>query len=122
MLLENWENSRRTIKRFNYKNIYTSEKNSQAIKYFDLVINTIYEVLKESYTKKEKIMELYPEVTMDFYKWLEDYWNLRRKANMKNDVIFNMISEQDFYKAIIYYISGMTDNFAMNTYNKIIRF
>lgn len=108
------------IKKFNYKNIYASEKNSQAKKYFDLVINTIYDVLKESYTNKEKIIKMYPNVAKDFYKWLEDYWNLKRKANMKNDIIFNMSNEKDFYMAIIYYISGMTDNFAINTYNKII--
>ena len=28
----------------------------------------------------------------------------------------------DFYKAIIYYISGMTDNFAIEIYNEIINF
>ena len=30
--------------------------------------------------------------------------------------------EKSFSKAIIYYISGMTDNFAIDTYNKIIGF
>ena len=31
-------------------------------------------------------------------------------------------NEKDFYKAIIYYISGMTDNFAVEIYNEIIHF
>ena len=30
-----------------------------------------------------------------------------------------MKNEKDFNQAIIYYISGMTDNYAMETYNKI---
>ena len=50
------------------------------------------------------------------------YWNLERPVNYKNDVIFNMENKSDFSNAIIYYISGMTDNFAIETYNKIIRF
>ena len=33
-----------------------------------------------------------------------------------------MKNERDFCKAIIYYISGMTDNFAIETYNKIVGF
>lgn len=30
--------------------------------------------------------------------------------------------EKDFYNAIIYFISGMTDNYAIDIYNKIIKF
>ena len=65
---------------------------------------------------------MYPQLIKDFYEWLECYWNLDRKQNMKNDIIFNMNNEKDYYKAIIYYISGMTDNYAIEMYNKIIGF
>ena len=41
---------------------------------------------------------------------------------MKNKVLFSIDNEKDFYKAIIYYISGMTDNFAIEIYNEIIHF
>lgn len=30
--------------------------------------------------------------------------------------------KEDYSQAILYYISGMTDNFAIETYNKIINF
>ena len=36
--------------------------------------------------------------------------------------IFDISNEKDFSKAIISYISGMTDNFAIDMYNEIIRF
>ena len=42
--------------------------------------------------------------------------------NLKNKVVFDMSVSTDFYKAIIYYISGMTDNFAISCYNEIIGF
>ena len=46
----------------------------------------------------------------------------RLKKYGKNKVVFDMSVSTDFYKAIIYYISGMTDNFAIEIYNEIIHF
>ena len=46
----------------------------------------------------------------------------RENSILKNKVIFDMSVSTDFYKAIIYYISGMTDNFAISCYNEIIGF
>ena len=109
------------IKKFNYKNIYYSERILPSAQYFKLVLNQIYDTLKKSY-HEDKIKKIYPEVIGDFENWLSNYWNLPRKEICKNDVIFNIKEQKDYYKAIIYYISGMTDNYAIETYNKIIGF
>lgn len=116
------------LKKFNYKYIYMSPKVRKAIPYFELIINTIYETLIEAFDGKntdnnlEKMSKQYPELIASFREWMARYWNLERPVNYKNDVIFNMENKSDFSNAIIYYISGMTDNFAIETYNKIIRF
>lgn len=110
------------IKRFNYKNIYLTEKLIEATKFFDLVLKSIYEFLKKSYKNLEEMRKIAPELIADFEIWLKNYWNLERNTINKNSVIFNIDDEKDYYKAIIYYISGMTDNYAMDMYNKIIRF
>lgn len=116
------------LKKFNYKYIYLSKKVQQSISYFKLIINEIYSVLKENYdgvntkNKLEKAKKLYPELISSFEEWVTRYWNLDREKNLKNDVIFNIENEKEYYKAIVYYISGMTDNFAIETYNKMIRF
>ena len=39
-----------------------------------------------------------------------------------NDIIFDISNETDYKKAIITYISGMTDKFAIETYDEIISF
>ena len=57
-----------------------------------------------------------------FEEWISNYWNLSRAEKCKNDIVFNMENEKDYFKAIIYYISGMTDNFAIDIYNEIIGF
>ena len=58
----------------------------------------------------------------DFELWLSNYWNKVRPGINLNSVIFDIEDEKEYYKAIIYYISGMTDNYAIDMYNKIIRF
>ena len=110
------------IKKFNYNYIYFSGKRDLEIEYFKLIINTIYNTLKQLRTDKEKILKLHPKLASDFNEWISTYWNLERKEKQKNDVIFNVQDEKDFCKAIIYYISGMTDNYAIDMYNRIVRF
>ena len=106
------------IKEFNYKYIYKAERLKPSARYFNIIINEIYSTIKNNYGKKDKSVN--PEVIESFEKWLSNYWNLKRNDTNKNDVIFDMKNERDFCKAIIYYISGMTDNFAIETYNKIV--
>ena len=116
------------IKDFNYKNIYTARRLKPAIRYFNILLNEIYFTLKSTYDEKNtiyrirKLKKMYPDVIGNFQEWLENYWNLQRQDINKNDIIINMDDEKAFSKAIIYYISGMTDNFAIDTYNKIIGF
>lgn len=116
------------IKAFNYKNIYLSERIKPGRRYFNLVINEIFNTLKSAYDGKntiakfEKMKKVYPTVFEGFEQWLSNYWNLQRNNTFQNDIIINVENEKDFSKSIIYYISGMTDNFAINEYNKIIGF
>lgn len=116
-------------KEFNYKYIYSNPKLVKSTKYFSLIINTIYDVLKSMYngleTKKviESYYKFYPNLCREFLSWLEKYWNISKDITiLKNKTLFNMENKQDYYKSIIYFISGMTDNFAIETYNEIIGF
>ena len=116
------------IKSFNYKNIYKAPRISASTRYFRILLYEIYYTLKSAYSGKNtrnKIQEMkniYPEVFADFEKWLGNYWTYSRNQKNINHVLFDIENEKDYSKAIIYYISGMTDNFAIDTYNKIIGF
>ena len=117
-----------SIKLFNYKYIYKADIIKPSIEYFKLVINQIYETLKRLYDDKniyiniQRLKKFYPKLMNSFEEWISNYWNLSRAEKCKNDIIINMENEEDYYKAIIYYISGMTDNFAIDIYNEIIGF
>ena len=116
------------LKKFNYKHIYKADIIKPSIEYFKIIINEIYNILKNlydgnrTYINIQNLKKFYPNLMSSFEEWLQNYWNLDRKEIFKNDVIINMSNEKEYYKAIIYYISGMTDNFAIDIYNEIIRF
>ena len=118
------------IKAFNYKNIYYSDKVLASEKYFELVLTQIFEILKSAYDKENTLENLnkmkknYNSVVTPFIKWINCYWNLtdRENTNLQNKVLFDVNNKKDYLKAIIYYISGMTDNYAIECYNNIIGF
>ena len=116
------------IKKFNYENIYLSKRMLPSIEYFKIVINQIYNLLKSTYcgentlNKVNSLERIYPKTISNFKEWMQNYWDWERNGKCKNSIIVNMNDEKSYYKAIIYYISGMTDNFAIETYNEIIKF
>ena len=110
------------LKKFNYEKIYLSSKLTEATPYFELVINKIYDLLKSTYSNREYGMKICKELVLNFEDWLKNYTYMQRNENNKNEAVFDLNSEKDYCRAIIYYISGMTDNYAIDMYNKIIEF
>ena len=117
------------VKKFNYENIYYSKKVQSSVKYFDLILTEIYNTLKASYdgnnmfASAKALSKSFPKLSSDFSEFLLQYcfFENRDNLNLKNLVIFNDHSEQNYIKAILTYITGMTDNFAINLYIEIIR-
>lgn len=129
-LSENTLNLMNRIKAFNYKYIYASDRIKPSTRYFRVVINEIYNLLKSMYdgqntlNKLNDVSDIYPNLCKGFINFITDYYDFDNRENLrlKNKVLFSIDNEKDFYKAIIYYISGMTDNFAIEIYNEIIHF
>ena len=118
------------IKEFNYKNIYSSVRIKPSVRYFNIVINEIYNLLKSAYNVTDTLDNLknlsntYPKLCESFISFISNYYDFgnREALKLKNKVLFSLNNEKDYYQAIIYYISGMTDNFAIEIYNEIIHF
>lgn len=119
------------IKKYNYDNIYNNPRMEASNEYFKVVINRIYKTLKNMYANNQreinenfsKYQIFYPKTVSQFKDWLGKYWDLNDRAdcNLNNKYIFGL-NEKDYYKAIIEFIAGMTDNFAMDVYNEIVMF
>ncbi len=104
------------LKEFNYKNIYLSEKTLGSVDYFELVLNKLFWFLSRMNFRDDDMKKICPVLADDFNKWLKEFFSL--DINHR-DII---ISDNEFLQAVIYYIAGMTDNFAIEMYNKIISF
>ncbi len=120
----------KTIKDFNYEKIYKNEKISPSIRYFKLVINEIFYCLENEFAEKRTIYNLkklsryYPNLSDGFVTWLANYAQTedRNEADFNNKIIYNLQNKTDYAKAIIDYISGMTDSYIIQIYDEIVRF
>ena len=116
------------IKKFNYEYIYLSDLLKPSDEYFFVVINRIYDTLKnvfeyeKTFQNLEKLKKFYPNLINGFMDWFNNFSMNADRKYLKNRVLFNIQNPEDYYFAIIIYIAGMTDKFAIDTYNEIIAF
>ncbi len=125
------------IKKFNYDKIYNNPRLKHFEDYAKLVINSIFNTLYSSYNGAETFAELekmiayYPNLANDFREWLVKYVELdavpdNRKEKAKayeNEKIFSRLETKEIYiQAIIDFIAGMTDGYAIKLFNELITF
>lgn len=116
------------IKEFNYQHIYGSHILNPSNQYFHIVIHQIYDILKNMYGQNQTFENLdryakfYPNLIHSFKDWIKKYFKNMNRDSAKNKILFDISIPQDYYSAIVYYISGMTDKFAIDLYNEIIGF
>jgi len=113
---------------FNLKNIYRCERVEYSDKFFDLVLGQIFSLLSGAFKGWETLSELgkigryYPVMIARFTEWLISYTDMKNTEVYHNRTVFDLSNEKEYKKAIITYMSGMTDKFAIDTYNEIISF
>lgn len=125
------------IKRFNYERIYDNPRLKHFEEYASLVINSIFNELLSAYSKAALFASLkkrekdYPMLFSDFSSWLKKYvapeilpQDMREDAvKYLNEKIYGTLDDEKVYiQAIIDYISGMTDSYAIRIYNELITF
>ena len=118
------------VKEFNYQNIYKHPKLDPFRSQARLALTTIFNTLFAYYSKEKTIISMqkdkryYPQLIEFFEAWLVKYSNIdedqRSHGKFNNKVIYDIANEQDYKQAIVDYISGMTDNFALNVYSEIV--
>lgn len=125
-----------SIKKFNYEKIYNNPQFNYYKKYASLVINSIFEELYRYYDKENTIMNLqsnidkkYRFLISDFKGWIikycdESIFDIKDlKHSINNDKIYNKLEREEIYKeAIVDFISGMTDTYAIKCFNELISF
>lgn len=120
-----------TVKDFNYDHIYKHPKIENYNHYVNLIITSIFNVLKNFYDGTNTInnlnsgqnKEFYSVLTKTFRDWLLKYSDIEERNEVfDNSVLYKLSREADYLQAIIDFISGMTDKFAIQMFNEIISF
>ncbi len=124
------------IKEFNYKNIYLNKKLSPFVQYSELIINTIFDYLMEYYCG-ERTLEIIKEnirkkhILEEFYHWVTKYCESdvipredrdARKRYQNKKIYESLQCEKMYCQAVLDYISGMSDAYAIECFNDIITF
>lgn len=119
------------VKKYNYQYIYTNKKLDPFKKYVDLVIKSIFEALESMYDEDRTLDQLksmsniYPELSKEFTKWLTLY-SINESSTTKrykNYKIYGSLESKKLYlKAVIDFIAGMTDHYAIKIFNELTKY
>ena len=121
----------KVIKAYNTENICGHDRLKPFKKYARLIIETIFEKVDKYFGEDilgtiEKESTLYPTLTSYFRKWLVRYTEIaldeKERIQCQNKVVYDYKNQQSYRKAVIDFISAMTDKFAIKIFNEIISF
>ena len=126
------------LKKLNYDAIYHNDKLSPFKKYSNLVLTELFNKYLEVYAGEETLHELrkqnkiYPQIMNGFSLWLVPYcdidfnnisWASKTSRKSKNEKIYGKLETKEIYiRAIIDYLSGMTDRYAIELFNELISY
>ena len=126
------------IKEFNYRYIYRNPRLDPFNAYVHLVIGQLFKALRECYDGERTIetvrrkAEIYPELMGEFADWLAKFcdpgmslfeYRDARTAKCQNRKIYGDLSEERVYvRAVLDYISGMTDSYAIKVFSELITY
>lgn len=126
------------IKAFNCEHIYRHKRLEPFKHYSELVITQIFDSLlsmydgKHTWNKLEKNRSFTPQLIKSFKNWLARYCepSIVPEGKLKdislkcdNIKIYNQLETKEIYvQAIIDYISGMTDRFAIALFNELLQY
>ncbi len=126
------------IKKFNYEHIYNSNWLLPFVHYAELVLCELFMALSDVYDGDrtfERIHEAgehYPKLMLPFGEWLARYVTLPgarisiagfKRPECDNQKIYGALeTERIFTRAVIDYIAGMTDQYAISTYQELLRY
>lgn len=127
------------VSAFSTRTIYNHPRLEPFKKYASLVLNQIFSFLFEQYYKEDTLPRLLKvnqgnsKLAASFVKWISSYCDpdfikssiaephLRAPEHLANEKIYGCLGSQALYaQAILDYISGMTDRYAIEAFDELI--
>ena len=123
------------IRAFNLEKIYLNPKFNVYKKYVSLIIRSIFDFLIDAYDgertpeRLQKKAAVCPMMVRDMTRHLHAYSDLapdpevlRREKYLNKKIYGSLESEAVYAQAILDYIPGMTDSYAISAFNELITF
>lgn len=120
------------LMRFNYKHIYKHPRLKNYEKYAKLVIETLYEALSQTFygpqslTAVEKdFIPVYPKLGGAFLRWIRLLAKTDEAGNAESSHhkrIYDLHEEKDYNRAVIDFLSLLTDRAAIEYFNELTSF
>jgi dGTPase len=114
---------------FNYSHIYLDKRLDPYSKYARLALEQIFERLHDYYDGEETIANLhgsiheYPLLIREFISFLRIYSAVDSPLRYRNVKIYGTLDSEEIYdQAIIDFIAGMTDRFAVKVYEELLKY
>ena len=124
------------IKKFNYANIYESPRLMPFRRYASLILTEMFEALMSRYAGPDTIRVLYeesrtyPMLFGEFARYVAKYttldissfpWGKRISEGYINEKIYgNLDTKEQYAEAVLDYLSGMTDSYAIRLFQELI--
>lgn len=123
------------LKKFNYEAIYHNERLRPYKEYSRLVIRQIFQILYSCYRGESTLFEMLKnnfyrrKMVHEFSKWLSRYCVteiipdcfMETARQYKNRKIYKSLNDEGTYiQAVIDYIAGMTDIYAVETFQELL--
>ncbi len=119
------------LKGFCYSNIYKHWRLQEFQKYAEEVLGCIYRVLiKAQVYAENRTLEQYlryvPKLSATFCDWVIKYttYDKKKKESLRYNTedVFNIHDKDSWEKCVVEFISGMTDQYAIEVFEEIISF
>ncbi len=118
------------LRQISNKLIYSQPRLKQYEELAKLVLKSIFNVLETCYKDRDTIKEFNLRLSHckllrdSFSGWIIQYTDINPSGRnrFKNRIVYDIENKRDYLRAIIDYISGMTDSFAHNVYDEMTRF
>ena len=116
------------IKRFNYEYIYGNPKFTPFKNYAKLIIIELFNYYASLFDGENTLSKIESKKSFsvnnvsNFYAYLIKYAKGIETEYKRNKKIYDLTDKKSYYRAVLDYISGMTDKFAVSSFNELITY
>lgn len=115
------------LRKLNYNNIYESPRNAQIREFLKEVFASLFKFFERYYEKQNtlqnimKDLHVYPKTLGIFKGYVTKYFDFEERdaTILQNKILFDFNCKEDYWKCIICFIAGLTDNKVIEFYEEL---